>query len=308
MKNTNIFSNRITQLESTAVSEMLKHISSPNVIPFAAGNPSPEAFPKEIIAEIATEILNKNPITALQYGKTEGYLPLRESLVDFLGSDFNADNAILITSGATQGIELITKTFTNEGDLVICENPTFIGTLNAFRSYNLDVKGIPMESDGINIQALENALKEAKEKGKNVRFIYTIPNFQNPSGATLSLQKRESMYRLALEHNVLILEDDPYGDLRYFGEHIPSIKSMDTKGIVLYAGSFSNIISPGLRVGYLVVHERFFEKLTAAKQVSDVHNPLLCQMIIHEFMKRHGLDNHIAEIRKIYKRKLTLTL
>jgi len=301
------FADRIIKLEPAAVYEILKHTASGKVIAFAAGNPSPDAFPHEEVAELSQKILAENPITALQYGLTQGYEPLRQILSTYLADAYGInceDNHLLIASGATQAIELATKVFCNEGDTVITENPSFIGSLNSFQSYGLNCVGVDMEFDGMNMDALEEALKT----NKNVRMIYVIPNFQNPSGWTMSLEKRKRLYQLAVQHNVLILEDNPYGDLRYFGEDIPSIKSFDAEGIVLYAGSFSKIIAPGLRVGYMLAHGRYFDKLAATKQASDVHSPMLNQMIVYEFMKKYGLANHITKICDIYRRKLQLTL
>jgi len=300
------FADRVVSLEAAAVYEILKHTASGKVIAFAAGNPSPDAFPHEQVAELAFQVLKNHPITALQYGITQGYEPLRTLLAPYLlqqgvGSE---NDALLITSGATQAIELVTKVFCNEGDTIITENPSFIGSLNAFRSYNANVVGVDMEFDGMNMEKLEQAL----EANKNVRFIYVIPNFQNPSGWTMSLEKRKKLYELAVKYNTLILEDNPYGDLRYFGEDIPSIKSFDTEGIVLYAGSFSKIISPGLRVGFLLAPTPFFDKLCSAKQASDVHSPVLNQMIVYEFMKQHGLEGHIKNVQNIYRRKLQICL
>ena len=300
------FADRVVKLEPAAVYEILKHCAGGKAIAFAAGNPSPEAFPADELAELSHQILKEHPVAALQYGPSEGYTPLREALISFQKDNYgisNEGNNLIITSGATQGIELCAKIFCNDGDTVITENPTFIGSLNSFSSYRLNVVGIDMEVDGINLEKLEDSLK----REKNVRFIYVIPNFQNPSGWTMSLEKRKRIYDIALKYNTLILEDDPYGRLRYFGEPIPSIKSFDTENIVLYAGSFSKTISPGLRVGFMHLPEAYSQKMAVAKQACDVHTPSLNQMIVHEYMKRHGLKNHIAKVCNIYRNKLQLT-
>ena len=183
---------------------------------------------------------------ALQYGVTEGYTPLREHLRSYMKEKHNVgggDDDILITSGAQQVMDLLTKTLLNEGDTVLCEAPSFIGSLNTFRSYRAKLVGIPMEEDGLDIRKLEEALNTEK----NVKYLYTIPNFQNPSGITMSLEKRKKVYELCRDHNVIVLEDNPYGDLRFAGEDLPSIKSFDTEGVVVYAGSFSKVVSPGMR-------------------------------------------------------------
>jgi 2-aminoadipate transaminase len=300
------FADRVVNLEPAAVYELLKKTGPGKAIAFAAGNPSPDTFPAEEMAELSLEILKEQPVAALQYGPSEGYAPLRHLLTSYLAENLDTDiegNDIVITSGATQGIEMCAKIFCNDGDTVITENPTFIGSLNSFSSYRLNIVGVDMEFDGINLDKLEEALK----REKNVRFIYVIPNFQNPTSWTMSLEKRKRLYELALKYNTLILEDDPYGRLRYFGEPLPSIKSFDTENIVLYAGSFSKTISPGLRVGFMHLPKESAAKMAIAKQACDVHTPSLNQMIVYEFMKQRGLKSHIAKVRDIYRSKLQLT-
>lgn len=299
------FSDKISSLQPSAIREILKATSDPSIIPLAAGNPAPDAFPVDEVRNITADILSKNPIDALQYGVTEGYQPLRDAVTDWMkkheniGKEF--DNT-LIVSGATQVMDLVTKVLCNEGDTVVCEEPSFIGSLNCFRSYGCKLKGVPVESDGMNIDALEDVLKTTD----NVRFIYTIPNFQNPSGATMSLEKRERLYSLAKKYNAIILEDNPYGDLRVAGEKVPTIKSMDEDGIVIYAGSFSKILSPGMRVAYCIGPKEILAKMTVGKQASDVHTPCLNQMIVYEWLTKYDVDAHIKKIQGIYREKLEL--
>ena len=300
-----IFSNKISSLQPSAIREILKATSVPGIIPLAAGNPAPDAFPVEEVGKIAREILENRPIDALQYGVSEGYQPLRDTIISWMktheniGRDF--DN-VIIMSGATQVMDLLTKVLCNESDTVICEEPSFIGSLNTFRSYGCKLVGVPVEADGMDVNALEEALKS----NPNTRFIYTIPNFQNPSGATMSLEKRKKVYALAKEYGVVILEDNPYGDLRVAGEGLPTIKSMDDEGIVVYAGSFSKILAPGLRVAYCIAHQQILAKMTVGKQASDVHTPCLNQMIVYEWFKQYDVEAHIKKIQKIYKKKLEL--
>ncbi|MCL2854851.1 MAG: PLP-dependent aminotransferase family protein [Defluviitaleaceae bacterium] len=299
------FSKRVESVAPASVYEILKHCGPGKAIAFAAGNPGADAIPQEAIAKYSAEALQMSIPTTLLYAPTEGYPPLREKLTAHLKQNDNmggVDDDLIITSGATQGIELITKVFCNEGDVVISENPSFVGSLSAFQSYGVDLVGVDMEHDGMCMEELEHAL----QTNKNARFIYTIPNFQNPTGWTTSLEKRKKIYELAKKYNTLILEDDPYGYLRYFGESIPNIKSFDTDGIVLYAGSFSKTISPGLRVGYLMAHKNYMAKLAAAKQVSDVHSPSLPQIIVHKFMEDFTMEQQLADICAIYKRRLQL--
>ena len=299
------FSDKISSLQPSAIREILKATADPAIIPLAAGNPAPDAFPVEEVQKISAEILAEEPITALQYGVTEGYQPLRDELKSWLarrekiGRDFDD---LLVVSGATQIMDLTTKVLCNEGDTVICEEPSFIGSLNCFRSYGCKLKGVPVEADGMNVDALEEALKTTE----NAKFIYTIPNFQNPAGATMSLAKRKRLYELAVKYNKIILEDNPYGDLRVAGEPLPTIKSMDTEGIVVYAGSFSKILSPGLRVAYCVGPKPILAKMTVGKQASDVHTPCLNQMIVYRWLRDYDVEAHIKKIQGIYRKKLNL--
>jgi 2-aminoadipate transaminase len=300
------FSNRVSALKPSAIREIFKYAADPSVISLSAGNPSPEAFPGEDIAEITAGLLSIDPITPLQYGVTEGYPLLRELLSSYLLSKHSIGrsfDSLLITSGAQQVMNLATKSLCNSGDTIITEAPSFIGSLNTFRSYGVNLTGIPLESDGMNIDSLEKALQD----NNRVRFIYIIPNFQNPSGITTSLEKRRAIYALAKQYGVLILEDNPYGDLRYKGTDIPSIKSFDEDGIVIYAGSFSKVISPGLRVGYSVAPEAITAKLVVCKQGEDVHTALLSQMICHRFMRDYDFDAHLCRLRGLYTRKSDFT-
>lgn len=301
------FSNKTKNLKSSAIREILKYANDPNIISFSAGSPSPDTFPVEKISNIVNEIFKEEPTCALQYNITEGYIPLRNTLKKYLEDKYPITkeyDELIITSGAQQVIDISSKILCNEGDTIICESPSFIGALNTFRSYNVNICGIPMQSDGIDLEKLEKALKTHI----NVKFIYTIPNFQNPSGITMSYSKRKILYELAKEHNVLILEDNPYGDLRYAGKDIPSIKSLDKDGIVIYAGTFSKILSPGLRVGYAIAPKKLIQKIVVCKQVQDVHSNILAQMIVYRFIKKYNLDNHIKEINNLYKKKLKLTI
>ena len=296
------FSDRVLSLKPSAIREIFKYASDPSVISLSAGNPAPEAFPVKEVSEISARILSERPIDALQYSITEGYAPLRDYLSSYMksihgvGRDF--DN-ILITSGAQQVMDLATKSLCNEGDVVICEAPSFIGSLNTFRSYNCRLRGIPMESDGMDLAELEKALQEET----NVRFIYTIPNFQNPSGITMSWEKRRRLYALAKKYGVLILEDNPYGDLRFYGEHIEAVKSLDEEGLVIYAGTFSKVISPGMRVGYAIAPREILQKMIVCKQGEDVHTNIWSQIVCHELMTKYDFDAQLKRLREVYLKK-----
>lgn len=296
------FSDRVQALKPSAIREIFKYAADPEVVSLSAGNPSPEAFPIEEIKEISSRLLEENPIGVLQYSVTEGYPQLRETLKEYMKSHHNVGrdfDDILITTGAQQIMDLATKSLVNEGDVVITEAPSFIGSLNTFRSYNAKLVGVKIDDDGMNMEGLEKAL----QTHKNARFIYTIPNFQNPSGITMSLEKRKKMYELAKKYNVLILEDNPYGDLRYSGEYIPCIKSFDDEGIVLYAGSMSKVISPGIRVAYVIAPKPIFQKMVVCKQGNDVHTNIWSQMVCNELMTKYDFDAHLEKLRNLYRKK-----
>lgn len=296
------FSDRVSNLKPSAIREIFKYAADPEVISLSAGNPSPDAFPAKAIEEISAKVLKENPISVLQYSVTEGYPALRQTMKDYMKSEHNTgndDDDILITTGAQQIMDLCTKSLVNEGDVVICEAPSFIGSLNTFRSYNAKLVGVKVDPDGINTDELEKALIS----NPNAKFIYTIPNFQNPSGVTMSLEKRKKVYALAKQYGVLILEDNPYGDLRYSGEYVPNIKSFDKDGIVIYAGSFSKVISPGMRVAYCICPKPIFQKLVVCKQGNDVHTNMWSQYVCNEFITKYDFNAHLAMLREIYTKK-----
>lgn len=298
-------SEKFANLKPSAVREILKQTNQPGMIAFAGGSPAVEAFPCEAVKILSNKILSENPVSALVYGVSEGYAPLRKQVADWLLKQENIGgdkDTVIITSGGTQVMDIATRILTSEGDTIICENPSFIGSLNAFRSHGCKLAGVPIDADGMNMDALEVIIRNHPE----AKFIYTIPNFQNPGGTTLSLEKRKRMYQLARENQIYILEDNPYGKLRVEGADVPSVKSMDTDGIVLYAGSFSKILAPGIRVAYAVVPKQLAGAFTIGKQVSDVHSGVLNQMIVSRWFDEYDVDAHIEEIKKIYRRKLNL--
>ncbi len=300
-------SNKMRDMKPSAIREIFKSLTDPSIIAFAAGNPAPESFPREQLAVLAADIFENDAVKALQYSITEGYPALRKSVADRLRSKFgigSENDSTIIVSGGQQGLELTAKVMCNEGDVVLCENPSFIGALNAYRSIGAKTVGIPLRDDGIDVEALEQALKTTPR----VKLLYMIPTFQNPAGITTSFEKRVAVYELAKKYGVLILEDNPYGELRFNGEEIPTIKSMDTEGIVVYCGSFSKILSAGMRVGFLCAPETVMQKIVVAKQVEDVHTNIFFQMLCEKFIETYDLDAHIAGVRSIYRRKCGLML
>lgn len=301
------FSDKVTGLKASAIREILKFTAFPDVISFAAGNPAPEAFPVEEVREITAKILSENPIAALQYSITEGYTPLRDTIRKRLGSQnsYNPDmDDVIITSGGQQGNELSCKVLLNEGDTLICESPSFIGSLNSFKSYNVNLVGVEMDDEGIDPEKLESTLKA----NPNTKVIYLIPNFQNPTGNCMSFERRKTVYELARKYNVVILEDNPYGEIRFEGEHIPSVKSLDTDGRVIYCGSFSKVLAPGIRVGFVSAPKEIIQKIVVCKQVEDVHTNILAQMTADEFMNKYDFEAHLEKIRGIYRKKCGLML
>lgn len=295
------FSDKVSHLEGSAIREMFKLMAKPGIISFAGGAPDPALFPNKEFADIAKEVLDKNGPLALSYGITEGYEPLKKWVADRLkrqGVISDKDDTIIV-SGGQQGIDLATKSLINPGDGVICEEPTFIGGLNCFRSYNADIHGVDVEADGMDTEKLEEVLAA----NSNIKVIYTIATFQNPSGITMSLEKRKKVLELAEKYDVIVFEDNPYGELRFSGEPVPTLKSLDTNGRVVYFGSFSKILSPGLRVGFVSCTPELMSRMVICKQVQDVHTPVITQMIVHEFVTRFDVDEHIKKISKVYGEK-----
>ena len=304
-----IFSDKIANLKPSAIREILKAPSDAETISFAAGNPSSDAFPVEDLAALSAEIYRDEPVKALQYSVSDGYGPLREAVskrqreVFGIGRDFDTT---IIVSGGQQGIELLCKVLCNEGDTVIVETPSFVGALNAFRSCGARTVGVPLDPDhsGINIEALEETLK----REKRARILYLIPTFQNPAGTTMIEAKRHKVYELCRKYGVIILEDNPYGELRFAGTEVPTIKSFDEEGLVVYCSSFSKILSPGIRVGFIVAPDPIAQKMVVAKQSEDVHTNIFFQILCYKYMTERDLDGHIRKLRDLYRHKCGLML
>lgn len=296
-----IFSNKVNDVKGSTIREMFKLMGDPEIISFAGGAPAPELFPKEELAEITARILKDQGQIALQYGVTQGYGPL----IDFVRSreeaagNIHVGEGIMITAGGQQGIDQVAKIMLNEGDTVICEDPSFIGALNSFRTYGARLRGIPCEQDGMDMEALEEALSQ----DNRVKLIYTIPTFQNPSGITMSLEKRMRLLELAKRYGVMVIEDNPYGNLRFDGEPVATIKSLDDGNTVVYVSTFSKTLSPGLRVGYCIGSEALMDKLDVCKQVNDVHTGVLNQMMVAEFFKEHDFDRHVKGMAEVYRHR-----
>lgn len=295
---------RMQGAQGSIIRELLKLAAEPGMISFGGGAPDPAAYPVDLIADITARAFRDHSTTLLTYGISEGYPPLVNSLKDYLnqreGFDF-ARNELLITSGGQQCADLTAKLFINEGDVVAVESPSFVGVMNAFRSYGARLMGVPLEKDGVSLEALEALFRQEK-----VRLFYLISTFQNPSGITTSREKREAIYELACRYDVMIFEDNPYGELRFTGEDIPAVKSFDREGRTVYAGSFSKTLSPGMRVGFMVYDKALHQHVKIAKQAADVHSSILYQLVCHEFLTRHDYPGHIQGLITRYRDKARL--
>lgn len=299
------FADRMIPITGSAIREIFKLLDMPGLISFAGGMPAKESFPAQKIAEITTKLMAEQGESVLQYGATEGWKPLREScaaLVTNKGVKATANDVLTLT-GSSQGIELIAKVFLNTGDVVLVENPTFLGALQTFRTYRAVPVGVDMDESGILLDDLEAKLIQYKPK-----ILYTIPTFQNPSGKTLPAQRRIKLLELAARYDVLVVEDDPYGELRYAGEPQPLIKSFDTEDRVLLLNSFSKTISPGLRVGFAVGAADILRKMTIAKQGMDTHTSNLSQAIVDRYLREDCYYPHIKEICGSYRLQLNAML
>ena len=310
IKSEQLFSKLAKQSKASSIREILKIIQSSDVISLAGGMPDPITFPVEEIKEICTEILTRDSARALQYSSTEGLLKLREFLFQWLNMDgkkYTKDN-IIITSGSQQGLDLVSKALLDPGDIVIVELPSYLAALNVFRSYGAEMIGIPMDTEGMQMESLEDSLEKITSKGKKVKFVYTISNFQNPAGVTMSLPRRKKILEIAQKYDFFILEDNPYDKLRFEGEPIPSIFSFDYEGRVINLGTFSKILCPGLRLAWVSGNEEIIEKIAILKQATDLCTTMLNQLIASEYCDQGYIDKNIESNISIYKDKRDIML
>jgi 2-aminoadipate transaminase len=304
------FSARARKLRASDVRELLKLLQNPEMISFAGGLPNPESFPSEIIREIANDVLANDAGKALQYGITEGYLPLREALADRMakkGMDITTDNVATV-SGSQQVIDLMGKVFIDPGDVIVVSAPTYLTALTGFSVYDARFETVPIDDNNMRMDMFEEKIGELSRKGVRPKIVYALPNFQNPAGVTMPEKSRRRLVDLANEHDLIVLEDDPYGELRYRGEDIRPIKSFDDEGRVVYMSTFSKILCPGLRVGWMVGNTDILRKLIIAKQSSDVCTNVLGQVISCEYITRGHIDSQVAKIRQLYSGKLDIML
>lgn len=300
---------RTDNIGSSAIRELLKLTSLPDVISFAGGLPAPEVFPIEKFKEAADVVLTEMGERALQYGTTEGYLPLREMIArnaSKYGIQISADN-VLITSGSQQALDLLGRIFINRGDRVLVESPTYLGAIQAWNAYGVKYVTIPLDDDGMRTDLLESRLRTG------IKFIYVLPNFQNPTGMTLSRERRKQLVDMADAYGVPIVEDDPYGQLRYEGEHLPPIVVLDDEmrakevplysGNVIYTSTFSKILAPGLRLAWVVAPSEVIIKLVQAKQGADLHTSTFNQYLVYQVANNEWMKSHICLIRKTYQER-----
>lgn len=301
-----IISKHMEPINGSAIRDIFKLLGVPGMISFAGGNPSNSALEPDVVGGIAQDVLKKYGPMLLQYGGTEGFMPLRESTAEFLkgcGVETTAEE-ILPTGGSTQAIDLLLNAVTDPGDTVLVESPTFLGTLQAMAIRGLKTVAIPTDENGVIPEAAEELIKKHSPK-----MMYIIPTFQNPTGVTLNLERRKQLAALAEKYGVILAEDDPYRDLRYDGEAMPAIKHYDTEGWVVYLSSYSKLISPGMRVGCATVRNALLRrKMVVSKQAADVHTPLLNQAIVDEYLRRGLMAPHIERICRGYKEQLSTML
>ena len=303
------FAQRTQGMRRSEVRELLKLTELPGMISFGGGLPAPEVFPIARCEEACVKVLREHGARALQYSATEGYRPLREMIARHMrryGVEVGPDN-ILITSGSQQALDLIGRVFINPGDHVVVEHPTYLGAIQAWAAYQAQYLTVPIDDDGVLTDRLEEALRAGP------KFIYSLPNFQNPAGVTLSLERRTKLVKLADHYGVPILEDDPYGQLRYEGEHLPPIVAVDARyraddgapysGNVIYLSTFSKTLAPGLRLGWIVAADHLIERLVLAKQGTDLHTSTFTQMIAYEMARGGFLDEHVRTIRRVYRER-----
>ncbi|WAW14899.1 PLP-dependent aminotransferase family protein [Peptostreptococcus equinus] len=301
------FAERTEHLEGSAIRELLKLTQKPEVISFAGGLPAPELFPVKEMIEVSKAVLEEKGQAAMQYSTTEGDPNLRAHLAkrmnDKLNTNVTADD-LLITNGSQQILDFLGKVFLDKDDIVLCESPSYLGALNAFKAYQPKFIDVPTDEDGMIMEELEKILAE----NENVKFIYVIPDFQNPSGRTWPLERRKKFMEIINKYEIPVAEDNPYGELRFEGEFLPSLKSMDTKGLVMFLGTLSKILCPGYRLGYLAASPEILQKFNVIKQGADLQASTISQMEMAKFFDMYDVDAHVKKIREVYGHRRTVMM
>lgn len=305
---TKLYSDNARRLKASEIRELLEISQQPGVISFAGGLPNPNAFPVEEVQKITDKILEEDGARALQYGPTPGLREFREEIASMVRKDgikASIEN-VFITVGSQQALDLAGRVFLNRGDVVFLGLPTYLGGINAFRAYGAKFVGVPLDENGMNVDMLEEKIKESKERGENAKIIYTVPTFQNPAGVVMSEDRRKQIVEIAQEHDLVIIEDDPYGKLRFEGEALKPIKAYDEN--VIYMATFSKILAPGFRLAYVVAPQDIARKMVIAKQSVDLCTPTFTQFIAYHFIKNGFIEKHIPRIIEMYKRKRDIML
>lgn len=300
------FSTLASGLKASEIREILKLTTQPEIISFAGGLPAPEFFPIEELKKVDAEILEKEGMQAVQYGTTEGYLPLREKIAEHMKTAFGVDcsaEELMITSGSQQGLSLLSQIFLNPDDVVLVESPTYLGAINAFTLQHPRFIEVPTDEQGIIPEALEKILQE---HGKAVRLMYVIPEFQNPTGITWTEERRKAFMKVVGAYDFPIIEDDPYGELRYDGEKMKALKSLDTKGQLIFLGSFSKIFMPGLRLAWMAASPEILDKAVKLKQAVDLQSSSFAQRQAYYYMKRYDINEHVRNLVQVYGKRRTL--
>ena len=297
-------------MKKSVIRELLKLTAKPEIISFAGGLPSSKSFPVEDLKEVITEVMENEAEVAFQYSATEGDKILRKELSKHSrksGIECSEEN-ILITTASQQGLDLLAKIFINRGDKVILELPSYVGGIGAFNAYGADMIGIPMDQEGISSKLLRDKLTKLLSKGEKPKFIYLVPDFQNPAGVTISLNRRKEIIEIAHEFDILILEDSPYRELRFEGKPVPSIYSLENQGYIILLGTFSKILAPGFRIGWVVANTDIINKLVIAKQSADLCSPTFSQRILGRFLEKGYLEKNIEKVKKMYRKKRDLMI
>lgn len=295
------------RVTASAIRELLKVIGMPGMISFAGGLPTPEMFPAEEIGEIAKQVITSNPNKALQYGCTEGAASFKEELIKLLKKDENIEvsqEEMLVVSASQQGLDIVSKAFVDPGDAVIVAKPTYLGALQAFETYGADMIGVESDDCGIIAESLEEKLEDLKKAGRQCKFIYIVPDFQNPTGTTIPEERRIKILELAKKYGTIILEDSPYRKVRFKGEHQKTFYALDKgEGNVITMFTFSKTLAPGLRLGYIIGDKELIRKFVILKQALDLCTSPACQAIAEEYLKRGNIEKHISEMAKLYGKK-----
>lgn len=301
------FAKRMERMQASEIRELLKLTAQPDIISFAGGLPAPELFPVEEIAKVSHDLVLKEGRQLLQYATTEGRPTLRAKIAKRMAEKYNTKvdpDDILITTGSQQCLDFVGKLFLDPDDVVLCESPSYLGALNAFNAYQPKFVEVPTDNGGLIPEELDKIL----ETTPNCKFIYVIPDFQNPTGRTWSMERRQKFMEVVNKHNLPVVEDNPYGELRYEGEILPSLKSLDTKGLVMFLGTFSKIFCPGLRLGWVAAEHSLLTEFVKIKQSADLHTSNFDQGVADAYMDAYDLDEHVKEIVKLYKHRRDLIL